>query len=179
MHITLKLQNDGVIERTCPENEVIIGRSSKCHIRVPMEGMSREHVQISVENRNIFVTDLNSTNGVFIDGKKIGPEKKVRFQTGQTLSFGPVDGVEIDLNRKVPKTISEKASFLSEGDSGDLTKTRVIPNLRQTQKNQKDKEKFKSFVINVMTVLILVGVAHWYLNGEDEGESEDVEVIQE
>lgn len=38
---------------------------------------------------NLFVTDLNSTNGTFVNGEQIGSGEKVRLSPGDSLAFGP------------------------------------------------------------------------------------------
>ncbi len=49
----------------------ILGRHSDCHICVNSDGISRKHAQIDAEATGLVVTDLNSSNGTFVNGKKV------------------------------------------------------------------------------------------------------------
>ena len=49
----------------------ILGRHSECHICVNADGISRKHAQIDAEVDGLVVSDLGSSNGTFVNGKKI------------------------------------------------------------------------------------------------------------
>jgi two-component system, cell cycle response regulator len=50
----------------------VIGRDSKCNLILRDDGISRQHVEVKrTDDDFIIVRDLGSTNGTFIDGKKI------------------------------------------------------------------------------------------------------------
>jgi pSer/pThr/pTyr-binding forkhead associated (FHA) protein len=50
---------------------VKIGRVPPADVVLPHKSVSREHCIIGLANDELFVTDLNSTNGTFIDGERI------------------------------------------------------------------------------------------------------------
>ncbi|MEZ4704696.1 MAG: GGDEF domain-containing protein [Bdellovibrionota bacterium] len=51
--------------------EKIVGRSMACEIRVNEDNVSRQHARIYFNGTNYVVEDLNSTNGTFVNTKKI------------------------------------------------------------------------------------------------------------
>ncbi|MCB0327699.1 MAG: GGDEF domain-containing protein [Bdellovibrionales bacterium] len=51
--------------------EKIVGRSMACEIRVNEENVSRQHARIYFNGTNYVVEDLNSTNGTFLNTKKV------------------------------------------------------------------------------------------------------------
>jgi len=55
------------------DGEYVIGREPGCDIQIKTMGVSRRHAQIKVEGDQLWVTDLNSSNGVILDGEKIDP----------------------------------------------------------------------------------------------------------
>jgi hypothetical protein len=57
------------------DGEVVIGRSSELDMVLVEDMVSRRHAKISVENGNIFLEDLGSTNGSFVNGEKISRTK--------------------------------------------------------------------------------------------------------
>ena len=54
--------------------------------------MSGQHFALLVQNGDIFLSDLNSTNGTFVDGKPVeaGPEVTVPVANGSTIEAGSV-----------------------------------------------------------------------------------------
>ena len=69
-------------------SEFVFGRSGKAHIKVDDSGISREHFKVKFENDTLYIMDLNSLNGVFIDGYKINPMEYIAFQEKTVVSFG-------------------------------------------------------------------------------------------
>ena len=53
---------------------VTIGRDEKCGVRLDVEGVSRNHAQIILEDDRWLVTDLMSTNGTIVNGEKVAEQ---------------------------------------------------------------------------------------------------------
>jgi FOG: FHA domain len=69
---------------------ISIGRSPENVIVIPDPEVSRKHAIISFENNELYLEDLNSTNGTYIyDGKVFQPVKgKVRVQPNSIIKLG-------------------------------------------------------------------------------------------
>ena len=65
-----------------------IGRTAPADIIVPGAGVSRAHCLVELSGDKVRVTDLNSTNGTFIDNKRI--ERSVPLAEGSILRVGNV-----------------------------------------------------------------------------------------
>src|ERR1044071_6741659 len=55
---------------------------------------SRVHAELRCEDNELYLCDLNSSNGTFVNGERI---KKAALKNGDQLSFGP-DGLELQVN---------------------------------------------------------------------------------
>ena len=66
----------------------IVGRSSICDIYFDDLSMSKQHFALEVEKGNVYVTDLESKNGTFVNGKKISGRTPV--QNGCIIEAGSV-----------------------------------------------------------------------------------------
>lgn len=53
------------------EEEVLIGRVPECDVQLLVENVSRKHAKIFYINEEYHIEDLNSTNGIFINGIKV------------------------------------------------------------------------------------------------------------
>lgn len=69
---------------------MLIGRSSACdiHFREEARDVSRRHCRIEVQNGNVRLTDLGSTYGTFLRGKKLTPNVPVQLNKGDTFTLG-------------------------------------------------------------------------------------------
>ncbi|MEO0565576.1 MAG: FHA domain-containing protein, partial [Chloroflexota bacterium] len=59
-----------------------LGREPTNDIRLGASGVSRHHARITREHNFIHITDLNSTNGTWVNGKKLEPDRPYKLQDG-------------------------------------------------------------------------------------------------
>src|SRR5512139_2619036 len=67
------------------EGEIVIGRSSELDMVLVEDMVSRRHAKITVTSGQIFIQDLGSTNGSFVNGEKI---KRARLNEGDRILIG-------------------------------------------------------------------------------------------
>jgi hypothetical protein len=91
-----------------------IGRTAPADIVVPHRSISREHCNVGLANDELLVTDLNSTNGTYIDDERIG--RATILPVGSVLRLG-----QISLRHSV--LTAEQAE--ARGNSGGLRPERV------------------------------------------------------
>jgi pSer/pThr/pTyr-binding forkhead associated (FHA) protein len=53
------------------ERAVVIGRSAECDIQLGVQNVSRNHAQVVFHDEEYLIEDLESTNGVFVNGIKV------------------------------------------------------------------------------------------------------------
>jgi len=63
------LPNGVRLELTKPD--VLIGRHSDVDVRLPLPDVSRRHCRVTYTQAGWFVHDLNSLNGIFVNGKRV------------------------------------------------------------------------------------------------------------
>lgn len=192
MKLTLRLITGELIESTINESPIVIGRSRRCQIVVPHEGVSRQHIMIEVINGDVFVTDLGSTNGVNIDGVRIPANEKKLFQTFRALSFGAVESLQIEFEMSEASRIMQnplgkysttqvytgggetqmtrvealnlKKPATAQGNTaGDLTRTQMKALKKKTQAKNR-KESKENFPRIVMNVIVIgfLLLVTWY-----------------
>lgn len=59
------------------QSPFIIGRSSEADFTIDNAELSRKHCKVYIHQHRVFVEDLESKNGVMVDGKKIKPGERV------------------------------------------------------------------------------------------------------
>jgi pSer/pThr/pTyr-binding forkhead associated (FHA) protein len=55
-------------DETCP---LTIGRSDAADVQLKSNSVSRQHARVFIQDDQCFVADLNSSNGVYVDGQRI------------------------------------------------------------------------------------------------------------
>lgn len=66
-------------------SKLVLGRGAEAAIRVDDEALSRRHAVFEVQGNGFRVTDLSSTNGVFVNGERI---ETVMLNHGDRLGLG-------------------------------------------------------------------------------------------
>jgi pSer/pThr/pTyr-binding forkhead associated (FHA) protein len=69
-----------------PENGLLIGRAPLCDLQIMDEFISGKHCRVFFENEKLFIEDLGSTNGTFIDGTEV--KEKIQFEFEQSIQIG-------------------------------------------------------------------------------------------
>ena len=64
-----------------------IGKKEDANYRICNSAVSRKHVDILKEQGEYFLVDLGSTNGTYIDGKKLQPGVKEKICNGSVVRF--------------------------------------------------------------------------------------------
>lgn len=71
--------------------DLLIGRSSSADVKIENPEVSGKHLVIGLKNNTLYVKDLQSTNGTYIDGRKITPDKEEPLHVGEKLIIGSED----------------------------------------------------------------------------------------
>tara|TARA_Y100001970_G_scaffold146117_1_gene179417 strand:+ start:7626 stop:8069 length:444 start_codon:yes stop_codon:yes gene_type:complete len=71
------------------EEEIYLGRDEECGITINDSFTSHRHARIFLEEDTLYLEDLTSTNGTFVNGEKIEKphllEQRDRIQIGNTV----------------------------------------------------------------------------------------------
>lgn len=73
-----------------------IGRARECHLVIDHSQVSRLHARLELDHEQIVITDLNSTNGTYINGERLSPGEARRLRAGDKVNLGQVCTVEFD-----------------------------------------------------------------------------------
>ncbi len=91
--VTLTL--DGTRHRIT-SRRVVIGRSKECDIQIPDANVSRRHAELRQEGASYWIVDLDSTNGIEVNGRRL---KRAKLEDGDRVTLG---STEITFRREAP-----------------------------------------------------------------------------
>jgi pSer/pThr/pTyr-binding forkhead associated (FHA) protein len=155
----------------------VIGRSSECDIVLSAAHLSRRHVRLQVIDGLLFVKDLGSANGTFLNGKQV---VEARLKRGDelrldTLSFGVI-GPADDLTKTTVRPRSQMRSTPETTPAPRVSPpvTSIKPALKKpvqvtNKKLQPDLVEphahYGKYSMAVLVILVIIVVAALYLKG--------------
>src|SRR4051812_34934776 len=89
MAFTLIMYRDDGSHRpfTVTKDETIVGRREDCDLRIAVSDVSRKHSKLTLEGDALRIEDLGSSNGTFVNGKKVAASA---IKAGDVVQIGPV-----------------------------------------------------------------------------------------
>ncbi len=81
-----------------------IGRSLKCEFSIPLEDLSREHCLLELIDGDFYITDLNSSNGVWVDRERIVPNERIKIALSSVLVLSNIYTLTINPTEMKSKT---------------------------------------------------------------------------
>ena len=70
------------------ERSVVLGRSKECDIQVPDANVSRRHAEVRQEGAAWWIVDLDSTNGLELNGKRV---QRAKLSDGDRITLGSTE----------------------------------------------------------------------------------------
>jgi len=151
--------------------ETLVGRSKDCDITLAAAHLSRQHARLTIENDRLHVKDLDSSNGTFVNGRRV---TEARVSRGDELRFdslafgviGPADDLDKTTIRPVvsvksavkPKPVTRVKR--SAAPAVATVKPSATPYVSPELKDQSKRGPW----LSVFTLILLGGVgAYFYL----------------
>jgi pSer/pThr/pTyr-binding forkhead associated (FHA) protein len=105
--------------------EIIIGRSSDLDMVLVEDMVSRKHAKISTTDGEVYIQDLGSTNGTFVNGEKVS---RSRLQEGDRILVGTsiIKMVSVDPASYSEQSEAEARRRLEAGASRQQTSGRPM-----------------------------------------------------
>ncbi|HLK38157.1 MAG TPA: DUF4388 domain-containing protein [Polyangiaceae bacterium] len=118
------------------EKQIVVGRSSDLDMVLVEDMVSRKHARIAMQGEQIWIEDLGSTNGTFVNGEKI---KRARLKEGDRVLIGtsilkviagdaPRDGM--DAKRELENVAQARRTSQQRTMSGSIEEV-PLPDLLQ------------------------------------------------
>lgn len=170
---SLKANHTALANRVFPLKELnVIGRASECDISLAAAHLSRRHAQLQIIDGMLFVKDLDSANGTFLNGKRVA---EARVKRGDELRFdaltfgvmGPSDDMAKTTVRKVPlktevldakpKANAREKAMTQPTRSSSLNRT-TPGSQPKTEQEQNTKGKYGLVFIGLLAVVVITAL---------------------
>jgi diguanylate cyclase (GGDEF)-like protein len=96
-------------------NETILGRSDKSDLTLQDVGISRSHVRVSRVGDQVFVEDLQSANGTYVNGQRLSIRHelqegdKIAIGASTIIKFSLQDGIDEDYQLRITEAALKDA----------------------------------------------------------------------
>jgi hypothetical protein len=70
------------------KRRILLGRSRECDIQVEDPNVSRRHAELRQEGASYWIVDLESTNGIEVNGKRV---KRAKLDSGDSFTVGSTE----------------------------------------------------------------------------------------
>ncbi len=129
----LKALNTALADKHFPlSGSHVIGRSQECDISLGVVHLSRKHAKVDVTPSGLKIEDLNSSNGTYVNGKKVNVAKAI---AGDEVSF---DTLRF---RVIGPIIDQDKTTMRPSSDGNLTTIRPALTMPDNTGGQKASEK--------------------------------------
>lgn len=117
-HIGYKVAMPGAYE-IFSSNKMTVGRApEKADIVIPVATVSGLHARIQSKGGSLFITDLDSTNGTFINEKRVPPGATALVPPGSLITFGDTNLALFRVSRlEKAQEIEEETEEKAESES--------------------------------------------------------------
>ena len=70
------------------KSRLVIGRSKECDLQVQDPNISRRHAEVRLEGSGYWLVDLDSTNGLQVNGRHTS---RAKLESGDRITIGSTD----------------------------------------------------------------------------------------
>jgi len=73
-----------------------LGRAPECDFVVDASDISRLHAQFSFDHQQVYLTDMGSTNGTFLNNERLSPHVPMRLRAGNQIDLAHLITLSFD-----------------------------------------------------------------------------------
>jgi pSer/pThr/pTyr-binding forkhead associated (FHA) protein len=74
--------------REVDKRRLVIGRSKECDVQLADPNVSRRHAELRQEGAAYWIIDLDSTNGLEVNGRRL---KRAKLESGDRVTIGTTE----------------------------------------------------------------------------------------
>ncbi|WP_226661940.1 FHA domain-containing protein [Microbulbifer aggregans] len=115
----LRANHPAIVGRVFPVRETsVVGRSEECDLTFAMSHLSRRHARLEVREGLLFVVDLGSANGTYLNNQRV---TECRVRRGDELRFDSLSFSVVGPADDLDKTTVRQAVTMPEAVPGETS----------------------------------------------------------
>lgn len=111
------------------KDEATVGRSSKADMYVNDVGISRTHARLITWGEDVFVEDLKSANGTYLNGERVS--RRIQLEDGDKITLGSTTILKFTYHDQLDETFQKQMfdAALRDGLTGAFNKNYLMNHL--------------------------------------------------
>ncbi len=111
------------------QSEATVGRSSKADMYVNDVGISRKHARLVAYGNDVFVEDMESANGTYLNGDRV--KRRVQLEDGDKITLGSTTILKFTYHDRLDETFQKQMfdAALRDGLTGAYNKNFLLNHL--------------------------------------------------
>ena len=111
------------------QSEATVGRSSKADMYVNDVGISRKHARLVAYGNDVFVEDMESANGTYLNGDRV--KRRVQLEDGDKITLGSTTILKFTYHDRLDETFQKQMfdAALRDGLTGAYNKNFMLNHL--------------------------------------------------
>ena len=152
----------------------VIGRSTDCDICLAASHLSRRHAELAVRDGVLYVKDLGSANGTYVNGEKV-TERRLRRGDDlrlDTLSFGvigPSDEEDKTTIRSALPEMKAAADSAGQRSAERVNRTASASNPHKVEvgtqgvtSEEEDSSSNLGLIVGIVVGIVVLAAAGWF-----------------
>ena len=172
--VTLYIESDYDKREVSLDDEISIGRTDSARIVLEDVGLSRVNTTFFRDGDDVLVVDENSTNGTFVNGKKISGTPKLIFN-GDEIKLGNDTRIRVEISSSRQSTVGGQqlptTSIAASKDKGQRTKDKPKNPKSKIQNPKSDKPPFViiAAVGSIILIVFVTVIGFWMSDSGEVG----------
>lgn len=136
-------------------SEFLVGRDESVPVCVPVQGISRRHILVKIKDGKVYLRDLASSNGTFIQGRKLRPNEDVLLNsTEEEVSLGNEVWLLI-----TPPQVREASRSAASDDETDEVRNRRSSDRSERRHEERPQEEEKTIASRQSLQMLEQGIS--------------------
>ncbi|MCB0271838.1 MAG: FHA domain-containing protein [Bdellovibrionales bacterium] len=137
-----------------PDATIFFGRIQDNDVVLPEHAISRQHAKLTNKNGSLWIEDLSSKNGTYVNGKLITPDKLVELQSTDTFQLGSTIFKIVSHERTV-----QESPVIHQATQSEKSAIRTFSQHKETKKEKQKLSLPKLSFAKINKRVLLYGIA--------------------
>jgi pSer/pThr/pTyr-binding forkhead associated (FHA) protein len=141
MYLKVEIEDTQSLTYSLPKSSISIGAASGNNVIINVNSVSRSHLKLIKEGQSWFVEDQGSTNGSYLNGRKISSGSKELLRPNEFVRLGDKVFIMLVSSAEKPQAIANYKERKSEDEKQDKTRVISLKEIREAAEIEKRRKE--------------------------------------
>lgn len=141
MYLKVEIEDTQSFTYSLPKSSISIGAASGNNVIINVNSISRSHLKLIKEGQSWFVEDQGSTNGSYLNSRKLSPGSRELLRPNQFVRLGDRVFVMLVTTADHPLPIANYKEAKVEEDRSDKTRVISLKEIKEAAEIEKRRKE--------------------------------------